>query len=216
MAKSIKLGEREIKIHEPQWDKIMAVLASPSQTAIYQDTSNWQNPNSVDQFTAMDGAWDQTAAQKGMGMRRVSADIGKSNGPIDIPAGFVFVCECGHARRWVDSEHAFSCERPNGKGIPGCGILWQCDAYLDEEDINPTSGNPIAKLRREERTAPNGRKYMMPILKGYGLADWRFMQKHAMEQKSEEELVAIEESEKRDHELVKSGKINLQAPKEVM
>jgi len=216
MAKpqSIRVGDRDIEIQVPQWDKIMAILATPSQSAVFADTTNWVSPNQPAQFESLDGAWDHTAAQKGLGMRRVAADVGKSNGPVDVPSGFVFVCSCGHARRVVDSEHAFSCERPNGKGIPGCGILWQKDSYLDEEDIHPTSGLPIAKARLEERKAPNGRVYMMPIIKGYKLADWRYMEKVAKEKMSEEQLVAIDEAEKRDQELVKSGKVNMAAPKE--
>jgi hypothetical protein len=213
--KTTRVGDRDIVVHEPDWEKIMAVLGSPSQSATFVDNTNWVNPSQSMQFQAMDGAWDQTAAQKGMGMRRVAADIGKTNGPIDIPSGFVFVCECGHARRVVDSEHAFTCERPNAKGAGGCGILWQKDAYLDEEDLNVTSGLPIAKARLEERETPNKRKYLMPIIKGYKLADWNYMNKVAREKMSEEQLVAIDGAAQRDRDMIRDGKISVTEPSEV-
>ena len=83
------------KTFTPNWDEIMKVLGHPKQEAVYTNRS--MDPES------MDGSWDMQAAQKGLGMRRVAADIGQSNTEIQTPTGFVFICECGYARRVVEN-----------------------------------------------------------------------------------------------------------------
>lgn len=156
---------RKPKTFLPQWEKIMDILGRPKQEAVYASRN-------IDP-TTMDGSWDFQAMQRGVGMRRVSADIGKSNTEIETPTAFVFVCDCGYARRVVDSEHAFTCERPNAAGAPGCGIIWSVE--LEEGgEINPENGGVIRKPIYEERATPKtGRRYMMPKISGRYIADMR-------------------------------------------
>lgn len=153
------------KTFTPNWEAMMKVLGEPKQEAVYVNRS--MDPES------MDGAWDLTAAQRGLGMRRVAADIGKSNSEIETPCGFVFVCgNCGYARRVIDSEHSFTCERPNASGPKGCGVIWQVELY--ESDEVGKDGNFINKAVLEERIAPKtNRKYMMPKINGMLVADMR-------------------------------------------
>lgn len=199
-----KAQKRVVKELLPNWEKIMQIMGTPNQSAVYVDSTNWNGASNPGDFANMDGAWDPQAAQKGFGMRRIAADIGKTNGPIDIPSGIPFVCVCGYARRVVDSEHAFTCERPNPAGGSGCGVIWQKDSFADEEDINPRSGNPVWKVHTEERTATNGRKYLMPRIKGYSLADWRFMKKEAIAARTQEEREAAEAKIEAEAELLRS------------
>lgn len=159
---------RKPKTFLPNWEAMMKVLGEPTQSAIYR------NPNTSN-FEEMDGAWDFTAAQRGIGMRRVSADIGKSTSEVETPCGFVFVCgNCGFARRVIDSEHAFTCERPNAKGEKGCGVIWEVELY-ESDEIDTKTGNFLKKPVLEERTSIGKmqRKYMMPKIKGRLVADMR-------------------------------------------
>lgn len=153
------------KVYAPNWDKIMEILGTPKQEAVFTNRS--LDPSD------MDGSWDFQAAQKGLGMRRVAADIGKSTTEIETPTGFVFVCSCGYARRVVDSEQAFTCERPNSSGESGCGVLWNVEVS-DSEEVDQKTQSFIKKPIYEERIAPKtNRKYMMPKIKGKLLAEAR-------------------------------------------
>lgn len=155
------------KTFTPNWDAMMKILGEPSQSAVYR------NPNGQN-FDEMDGAWDFKAAQQGVGMRRVAADIGKTNTEIETPCGFVFVCgNCGFARRVIDSEHSFTCERPNAAGEKGCGVIWQVELY-ESDDVDNKTGDFKKKPVHEERIAPKtNRKYMMPKIYGMLVADMR-------------------------------------------
>lgn len=152
------------KVFTPNWDAIMKILGDPKQEAIYTNRS-------LDPAT-MDGAWDFQAMQKGLGMRRVAADVGESATEVQVPSGFVFVCECGYARRVIDSEHSFTCERPNASGPSGCGIIWNVEVE-DSDMVNPKNGNLMKRPILEERSAIGkmARKYMMPKIKGQYIAD---------------------------------------------
>ena len=153
------------KTFEPNWTEIMKVLGSPKQEAVYVNRS-------IDP-EQMDGAWDFQAAQRGLGMRRVAADIGKSTSEIETPCGFVFVCgNCGYARRVVDSEHAFTCERPNASGPKGCGVIWQVELY-ESDEVDPKTGTFKKKPILEERMSIGKmeRKYLMPKIVGRRVAD---------------------------------------------
>lgn len=153
------------KTFEPNWDAIMKILGDPRQEAVYANRS--MDP------TQMDGAWDFQAMQKGLGMRRVAADIGKSATEVQVPTAFVFVCgNCGFARRVVDSEQAFTCERPNASGPAGCGVIWEV-VLEDSDDVNPRNGNTVKRPVLVERPAIGkmSRKYMMPEIHGRYLAD---------------------------------------------
>lgn len=175
---------RKPKTFMPNWDAIMKVLGEPRQEAVYVNRS-------LDPET-MDGAWDFQAAQKGLGMRRVAADIGKSATEIETPAGFVFVCgSCGYARRVIDSEHAFTCERPNAAGEKGCGVIWEVELY-ESDDVDPRSGTLIKKPVLEERVSIGKmqRKYMMPKIKGRLVADMR--RENALARKAAGQLTASE------------------------
>lgn len=152
------------KTFEPNWDAIMKILGDPKQEAVYTNRS-------LDPGT-MDGAWDFTAMQRGLGMRRVSADIGKSSSEVQTPTGFVFVCNCGYARRIIDSEQSFTCERPNASGAPGCGIIWSM-TLEDSDDVSPKNGNLLKRPVLVERSAIGkmARKYMMPEIVGRYISD---------------------------------------------
>lgn len=157
---------KKSKTFYPKWEKIMEVLGHPKQEASYTNRS--MDPAS------MDGSWDMTAAQKGLGLRRVAADIGQSTAEIQIPCAFVFVCECGYARRVVDSEHSFTCERPNPSGGNGCGIIWQVETE-DGNDVDPKTGElkkvPVYTTRNTIGTMK--RQYQMPNITGMYVADMR-------------------------------------------
>lgn len=153
------------KTFTPNWEEIMKVLGNPKQEAIYVNRS--LDPEQ------MDGAWDFQAMQKGLGMRRVAADIGQSNSEIQTPTGFVFICgNCGYARRVIDSEHSFTCERPNASGGKGCGVIWEKEIYVSDE-VNPRDGTFITKPVLEERKAIGkmARTYLMPKITGRYVAD---------------------------------------------
>lgn len=154
------------KIFHPNWEKIMEILGTPKQEAVF--ASRTMDP------TQMDGSWDWSMMQRGVGMRRVAADIGKSTSDVETPTGFVFICHCGYSRRVIDSEHAFSCERPNEKGEKGCGIIWEKELSQSDE-IDPRTGNPLNKPVLEERVSIGRiqRKYLMPKIKGRYIADMR-------------------------------------------
>lgn len=161
MAEAAKKPKR----FTPNWEAIMKVLGDPKQEAIYVNRNT--DPGT------MDGAWDFTAMQKGLGMRRVAADIGKSTSEIQTPSGFVFVCgNCGYARRVVDSEQSFSCERPNDSGPSGCGVIWEVQLE-DADEINPNTGVAYRKPKLQERAAIGkmARKYLMPEIVGRYLGD---------------------------------------------
>lgn len=155
------------KTFTPNWEAMMKVLGEPKQEAIYVNRS-------VDPGT-MDGSWDFAAAQRGLGMRRVAADIGKSSTNIATPAGYVFVCgNCGYSRRVVDSEHSFTCERPNAAGPAGCGVIWQIE--LEDSDEVDEEGTGFKKRPiYEERTSIGKiqRQYMMPKIVGRLVSDMR-------------------------------------------
>jgi len=194
MAKeTARPNSREIKAVDANYDQILKILAHPKQEAIYVNAS----PND---FESWDGAWDAQAAQKGLGMRRVSADVGrhmKVQDGVEIPSGFVFTCSCGYARRVVDSEMSFTCER-GGPG-QGCGLIWQKECYQDEDDINPSTGEPVWKAKLKEFTAPNGKKYLLPVMKGYQIADWRRLNR---EERRRQEEADPELAERRKQEYV--------------
>lgn len=158
---------RKPKTFSPNWDAIMKVLGDPKQEAVYVNRS-------MDPAT-MDGSWDFNAMQKGLGMRRVAADIGKSNTEIQTPSGFVFICgNCGFARRVVDSEHSFTCERPTDAGPKGCGVIWEVELEDSEEATEDGEGFKQKPIY-EERTAIGkmNRKYMMPKITGRLVSDMR-------------------------------------------
>jgi hypothetical protein len=157
---------KKSKTFIPNWDEIMKVLGHPKQEAVFVNRS--LDPES------MDGSWDMAAAQKGLGMRRVAADIGKSNTEIQTPCGFVFVCECGYARRVVDSEFSFTCERPNASGQKGCGIIWQVELTLGD-DIDPKTGEfkKVPLYTQRKSIGKMQRDYMMPNITGMYIADMR-------------------------------------------
>lgn len=154
------------KVFHPNWEAIMKVLGDPKQEAVYTNRS-------LDPET-MDGAWDFTAAQRGLGMRRVAADIGKSSTEIETPCGFVFICgNCGYARRVVDSEQSFTCERPNAAGPKGCGVIWEVEV-TDSDDVDE-DGNfrkiPVYEIRTT--IGKMNRKYNMPKITGRLVADMK-------------------------------------------
>ena len=153
------------KVFHPNWDKIMEVLGTPKQEATFVSNMSPEQ---------MDGSWDFVAAQRGLGMRRVAADIGKSTSDVETPCGMVFICQCGYARRVIDSEFSFTCERPNAKGEKGCGIIWEKELY-ESDEIDPKTGNPLKKPVLEERMSIGKvqRKYLMPKIKGRYVADMR-------------------------------------------
>lgn len=174
------------KTFQPNWEAIMKILGEPSQSAIYR------NPTSSADFSDMDGAWDFTAAQRGIGMRRVAADIGKSTSEVETPCGFVFVCgNCGYARRVIDSEHSFTCERPNASGAKGCGVIWEVELY-ESDDVDTKTGNFKKKPILEERTSTGKmqRKYMMPKIRGRYVAD--MMRETALARKAANQPMSYE------------------------
>lgn len=158
---------RKPKTFLPNWEAIMKVLGDPKQEAIYVNRS-------LDPAT-MDGSWDFVAAQKGLGMRRVAADIGKSTTEVETPTGFVFVCgNCGYARRVVDSEHSFTCERPNDSGQKGCGVIWQVELEDSDEATDDGEGLKQRPVYEERSTIGKmNRKYMMPKITGRLISDMR-------------------------------------------
>lgn len=158
---------RKPKTFAPNWDAIMKVLGEPKQEAIYVNRS--MDPES------MDGSWDMAAAQRGLGMRRVAADIGKSATDVETPCGFVFVCgNCGYARRVIDSEHSFTCERPNAAGAKGCGVIWQVELE-DSDEVDEEGIGFKQKPVYEARTSIGKiqRQYMMPKITGRLVADMK-------------------------------------------
>lgn len=150
----------------PNWDEIMKVLGHPKQEATFTNRS--LDPES------MDGSWDMQAAQRGLGLRRVAADIGQSTTEIQTPCGFVFVCECGYARRVVDSEHSFTCERPNASGQKGCGIIWQVQLEQGDE-VDPKTGElkNVPVYTERSTIGKMQRTYRMPNITGMYIADMR-------------------------------------------
>ena len=186
---------RKPKTFLPNWEAIMKVLGEPKQEAVYVNRS-------LDPET-MDGAWDFQAAQRGLGMRRVAADIGKSSTDIETPAGFVFVCgNCGYARRVVDSEHSFTCERPNAAGARGCGVIWQVELE-DSDEVDEEGVGFKKKPIYEERTSIGKiqRRYMMPKISGQLISDMRretILARKAAGQPSLEEMQPQTFGEKKD------------------
>lgn len=151
----------------PNWEAIMKVLGDPKQEAVYVNRT-------LDPST-MDGSWDFNAMQKGIGMRRVAADIGKSTTEVQTPTGFVFVCgNCGYARRWVDSEHSFTCERPTDAGPKGCGVIWQVELQDSDEATEDGEGFKQVPVYEERTTIGKmNRKYLMPKIVGRMVSDMR-------------------------------------------
>lgn len=146
----------------PDWEKILAVFDRPRQ----------EIKMPVQGGLMMDGAWDLKAAQnselvmRGIGVKTLSSDIGKSNAKVETPTAFLFVCKCGFIRRVVDSEVNFTCERPKDDRGDGCNIFWSKEVSPSTEKYNPETGDPLMEVVLEEMAAPSGRKYMLPRITG--------------------------------------------------
>ena len=151
------------EIVEPRWKDILEILVHPRAEKVVAGT----DPNNPDSW---DGAWDVAAMARGLGIRRISADVGRQTGNVDVAHAFVFVCQCGYHRRVItETEHSFTCERPNADNTRGCDIYWQMDTYADETDVSPKTGNPTTKARLVERKLPNGRIMLFPVIHGMSI-----------------------------------------------